>query len=103
MILLSSVFMPQPHCCHPAPAALVHAMRLAALNPSYAPPLEAEYATLSPSTHASSIPRKMEWVERSKTKNEGRRTARANGAMPPSDPMLGRYRVACPPPEYLAA
>jgi len=25
-------------------------MRLAALNPSYAPPLEAEYATVSPST-----------------------------------------------------
>src|SRR5262245_13536068 len=28
----------------------------------------------------------VKWVERSKTKNEGRRTARANGAMPPSAP-----------------
>lgn len=45
----------------------------------------------------------VKWVERSKTKNADRRTAPGNGATPPGDPTLRRYRVASPPPEYLAA
>src|SRR5262249_26424534 len=43
----------------PAVVGVHAAMRFAALNPSYAPALEAEHATLSPPPHARSIPRKM--------------------------------------------
>jgi hypothetical protein len=76
-------------------------MRFAALNPSYAPALEAEHATISP-LRPMRDRSPVKWVERSKTKNADRGTAPANGATPPRDPMLGRYRVAFPPP-YLAA
>src|SRR6516165_361818 len=56
MIRLSSVFMPQPHCCHPAPPRrwFIRCVLLRSTHPT--PPLEAEYATLSPSAACAIAP-----------------------------------------------